>query len=335
MDLRFHTDNAALKATVTSFLEQWNTDRPYFEVKTSGSTGKPKTIRIQKKHAKASARMTGAYLGLSSGQNALLCLSPDTIAGKMMIIRAIEWDLTLHVVTPSSNPFEKIMTPIDFVAMVPYQMAQTIQMSPDAFHKDQKIIIGGGPVNAELTAQIQELSSQCFHTFGMTETITHIALKDLSNGKKSFELLGGVTANQIEGRLQISAPHLGVENLSTNDCVTFLNDREFIWQGRLDFVVNSGGVKIHPEEVEFKLSKLWSAPFFVIGVPDQQLGEKLVLCIESVPFPIEKSAIQELLPKFHVPKKVYFFERFEYTKSDKINRLATIANTKRDEAPLL
>jgi O-succinylbenzoic acid--CoA ligase len=114
-----------------------------------------------------------------------------------------------------------------------------------------------------------------------------------------------------------------------------LNDREFVWQGRLDFVVNSGGVKIHPEEVEFKLSKLWSVPFFVIGIPDQQLGDKLVLCIESSPFPIEKSSLQELLPKFHIPKSVYFYQRFEYTKSDKINRLATIANIKRDEASLL
>lgn len=335
MDLRFHTDNKAIQASISSFLEDWQNDLPYFEVNTSGSTGTPKTIQIQKKFAVASAQMTGKYLGLKSGMNALLCLSPETIAGKMMIVRAIELDLTLHAVAPSATPFQSAVSSIDFVAMVPYQMQQSISQDVHVFRPGMKIIIGGGPISAKLEQEIQQLHSQCFHTFGMTETITHIALRDITNKKSSFELLEGVSATSNDGRLCISAPHLGVNELTTNDCVNIENDRNFTWLGRLDFVVNSGGVKIHPEEVEGKLANEWGIPYFTIGIDDEFLGQKLALCVESQPFPITKKSLEQILPKYHLPKVVYFYERFEYTKSDKINRLATIANIDRHEASLL
>ncbi len=335
MDLRFHTDNTALITLIHSFVTEWNNERPYFEVKTSGSTGKPKTIRIQKEHAVASAQKTGEFLNLSAGMHALLCLSPETIAGKMMLVRAMELELTLHVVAPSSKPFDGITDRIDFVAMVPYQMQQTLENDSNVFHRSMRVIIGGGPVSQPLEKEIQGISAQCFHTFGMTETITHIALRDLSNGKSHFELLDGVTATENEGRLTLSAPHLGIDSLSTNDCVAMEGARAFRWLGRLDFVINSGGIKIHPEEVEAKLASILDVPYFSIGVEDDKLGQKMILCVESHPFTLSKSSLENYLPKYHIPKDVYFYERFEYTKSDKINRLATLANTDRHEAPIL
>ncbi|GAB5418522.1 MAG: AMP-binding protein [Crocinitomicaceae bacterium] len=335
MDLRFHTDNKAFQASIHSFVKEWNDDLPYFEVNTSGSTGKPKTIQIQKEYALASARMTGAYLNLCEGMHALLCLSPETIAGKMMLVRAMELNLTLHIVNPSSQPFDGLTAPIDFVALVPYQMQQTLEHQSSVFHQDMRVIIGGGPVSQKLEKEIQSLPAQCFHTFGMTETITHIALRDLTNGKKSFALLDGVTAEENDGRLVISAPHLGIHCLSTNDCVTMEGDRAFQWLGRMDFVINSGGIKIHPEIVDEKLASILDVPYFTIGVEDEKLGQKMVLCVESQPFLLSKSSLENLLPKYHLPKDIYFYDHFQYTKSDKINRLATIANPDRHEAPIL
>lgn len=335
MQLHFHTDDPAIKESVHSFVDQWNSSDDFFQVNTSGSTGTPKTINILKLHARSSARMTGSFFGFYAGQNALLCLSPDTIAGKMMIARALEWNLNLHVVLPSATPLKDVTRRMDFVAMVPYQVQRSIIESPDAFHDRMQLIIGGGPISPALEKQIQKLPCQAYHTFGMTETISHIALRNITKKSSRFRLLNGVTAEIEEGKLQISAPHLGVENLITNDCVAFFGEREFEWLGRMDFVVNSGGVKIHPEEVERTIAPLINANFFVIGIPDEQLGERLVLCVESKQIPIKKKDLEAVLPKYHVPGKVYFYNEFAYTKSDKINRLATLANEKRDEQSLL
>ncbi|MCR9172841.1 MAG: AMP-binding protein [bacterium] len=335
MQLQFHTDDSSIQDAVHSFINQWSNDDDFLHVKTSGSTGTPKTIRILKLHARSSARMTGSYLGLYTGQNALLCLSPDTIAGKMMIVRALEWNLNLHVVSPSANPFKNITQPMHFVAMVPYQTQRVIEENPEVFHNKMQLIIGGGPIPAGLESKIRRLPCQSYHTFGMTETISHIALRNLSKKNSKFRLLNGVSAGIENGKLQISAPHLGVDNIVTNDCVTFHGPREFEWHGRLDFVINSGGVKIHPEEVEKRLAPLFDVNFFVIGIPDQQLGERLVLCVESSPMTIHKTQLEELLPKYHVPSKVFFYQKFIYTKSDKINRLATLADEERHEEPIL
>lgn len=335
MNIQFHTENPSIHSAVRSFVKEWKNERSYFEVYTSGSTGKPKKIRIQKSYARASAQMTGKYLDFKRGMHALLCLSPETIAGKMMLVRAFEWELHLHVVSPSATPFESVDSSIDFVAMVPYQVQQTLESNPGAFRKGQHVIIGGGPVSSRLEAKIKKLPATCFHTFGMTETITHIALRNISKEKKSFELLENVSGSVQDGRLVISAPHLGIEQLVTNDCVTFENEREFTWLGRLDFVVNSGGVKIHPELVESQLASLLSTPFFTIGIDDEMLGQKLVLCVESQPFEISKNRMQALLPKYCVPKTVFFYDSFEYTQSDKINRLATLAKEAQYETAVL
>lgn len=335
MNLHFHTDDQLVIATVRAFLEEWNNPLSYFEVKTSGSTGTPKTIRIEKKHARASAKMTGNYLNLQSGQTALLCLSPDTIAGKMMIVRSVEFNLELCVVAPSANPLAELEAEINFVALVPYQLQRVLADSPGKLTDEMQIIVGGGPVSNDLEKQIRGIPSRVYHSFGMTETISHIALRDVTARKKAFDVLPGITVSENQGRLNISAPHLGIDHMETNDCISIDYEGEFIWRGRLDFVVISGGVKIHPEEVENALAGEIEAPYFVLGEPDEELGEKLVLCIESAPFQIEKKRLSKLLPKYHVPKTVYFFPRFVYTKSGKINRLATLDSGNLHEAPLL
>lgn len=335
MDVTFHTQNQALITSVTSFIAAWNDETPYIEVKTSGSTGAPKTIRIHKEHARASARMTGEYLEFKAGQQSLLCLSPDTIAGKMMMVRSLEFGMHLHVVATSSNPFEHITSPVDFAAMVPLQLEHAIDHTPQALHSSLQVIVGGGPISPELEKKAAELPSHIYHSFGMTETISHFALRSISSKDTRFVALPGVQLSEVNGQLKVTAKHLGVLNLVTNDCITLINKREFTWHGRTDFVINSGGVKIHPEEVEKCLSDLIHAPFFIAGVLDTRLGEKVVLCIESETYPIQKETLLEILPKYHVPKSIYFFSSFQRTKSDKINRPSTIAAGEFHEESLL
>lgn len=325
--LHFHTQDPEILAGVHDFIREWESNADFFEVMTSGSTGKPKRIKVEKKFAKASAKMTLDYLKLEPGHKALLCLHPTTIAGKMMIVRSIVGGLNLHVVAPSSTPFEHLTEQIDFAALVPMQLQRTIQDGKSPFFKTQKIIVGGAPISPTMRTSFSEIDAQVYHTFGMTETISHVAMCDISSKLDFYEVLPGVTISVVADRLCIDAPHLGVKNLQTNDCVYLQSDRSFIWQGRHDFVVNSGGIKIHPELVEKELSQVISVPFFVTGIPDKDLGERLVLCVEATTFTLDKSIFSALLPKFHTPKFVYLFEQFERTESGKINRKKTLAGT--------
>ena len=319
MNIEFLTNDKQYKEKILSFINEWNNDLDFIEIKTSGSTGKPKTIRILKKHMTASARMTGNFLELKKGDTALLCLSPLTVAGKMMIVRSIVLDLELIVTDVSSKPLEKINTTIDFAAMVPLQAQNSVR----DLSKIKKLIIGGGTISNQLWNSICQQNVDAYQTFGMTETISHIAMRKISSDSVKYIPLEGITLNAFDNCLNISAPDLGIENLQTNDIVELERDGSFLWIGRNDFVVNSGGVKLHPEIIERKLTAIIEQPFFTFGIADNQLGMKLILCIEGK-CNIDKNLLSSILDKFEVPKEVYYFKSFERTKSDKINRLKTI-----------
>jgi O-succinylbenzoic acid--CoA ligase len=335
VNLTFHTDNQELQASVRAFVSEWTNEVSFFEVKTSGSTGNPKTIQIQKDHARASAQMTGQFLNINKSLSALLCLSPDTIAGKMMLVRAMEFDWNLHIVAPTSNPFKELDTPIHFAAMVPLQVEKVLNENSERFTENMKVIIGGGPISKGLEDRILTTSAMMYHTFGMTETISHIALRHIQPDSTAFSVLPGIRIREVDGRLEISAPKLGVSELITNDCIELNGPESFIWKGRADFTINSGGIKIHPEEIERKLASAIPHPFFITGMPDTTLGQKVVLCIESEYYPISKPNLKQYLSKYHIPKSLYFFKSFCYTKSDKINRLKTLETKNYDEVPLL
>ncbi len=335
MRIHFETENSAISKEVESFIKEWESPSDDFVVTTSGSTGVPKRIRVQKKFARASAAMTLNFLKLKEKQSALLCLHPSTIAGKMMIVRSIVGDLDLYVVEPSAEPLRDLEIPMDFIAMVPYQLVQSIKNTTDPFFESQKIIVGGAPIDASMLDLFQKIPATVYHTFGMTETISHIALRNLTNGEQAYQALPGVELSGVNGQLCIDAPHIGVQELMTNDCVSMVDTVRFVWEGRADFVINSGGIKIHPEKIEAILSKEFDCPLFVMGIPDAQLGEKMVLCMESPRFELEKVQLSLVLPKFHVPKAVYFFSKFQRTASGKINRLETLKEGSYDEKPLL
>lgn len=325
MGIRFHTEQPETKQKVLEFIEEWNSPAGHIVVKTSGSTGQPKEITIPKEYMIASAKATGDFLGLKKGNTSLLCLSMDTIGARMMVVRSIVLELELIVIDISSTPLSQIKEKIDFAAMVPLQVQKSLNSDQNKLEGIKKLIIGGGPVSPSLTHELQHLSTQAYHTFGMTETISHIAMRKLNHPfEEEFNCLPNVQIESKDGALVITAPNIGVFNLHTNDEVEITSETSFRWLGRTDFVINSGGIKLHPEKIESKLSDLINAPYFVFGEKDQLFGEKLILLIESsTELNITKSDLQLALSKHAVPKEIRCIPQFDYTSSGKINRLTS------------
>lgn len=324
LDLKSEETNA-----VQDFIDEWNNDDLYITVQTSGSTGKPKEIRILKSRMADSARMTAEFLQIREHEKALLCLSPNTIGGKMMIVRAIVLNLDLIVASVSGNPLEKIQNEVDFVAMVPLQLMNTLIHSVEKLRKIRTIIIGGGIISSAIENQLIKENLTVFHTYGMTETISHVAMRKVGiDSTPYFTAIGQNFFSQHENRLVIHSPLLDTKSILTNDIVELIDDKNFIFKGRADFVINSGGVKIHPEIVEKKLENTIHFPFFIAGLKDDILGEKVILCIESTPFELNKKDIQKKVSKYEVPKEVYFIKEFVRTESGKINRRKTIEEHK-------
>jgi len=318
---------------VASFMNEWLNPNSYISLKTSGSTGAPKTILIEKNKMLFSAARTAEYFNFKKGQKALLCLPINYIAGKMMIVRALFSGLDLICINPSQNPLEALNHNIiiDFAAMIPLQLQQAINLP--SLSQIKKILLGGGPVSPELEKQTQQIPVELFHGYGMTETLSHIALRRVNgmNASQSYKALKGIELGIDERNcLTITAPDLFDETLITNDVVLFTDTNEFIWQGRYDNIINSGGIKLIPEEIEIKLQSLFTNRFYFTGIKDEQWGEKLILIIEGVPFdesaiiPL-KSKMEALLNKYEVPKEIYFVNNFTEASNGKINRALTTA----------
>ena len=270
--------------TLEEFLAQWNDDSPCMEVQTSGSTGVPKHIYIEKVHMRASARMTCDFLDLKQGDTALLCMPLDYIAGKMMVVRALERNMQLLSVEPSSHPLCKAsMTgigeppSIDFAAMVPLQVWNTLQVTEEreALCRIRHLIIGGGAISQALEQELRTLPINVWSSYGMTETLSHIALRRIS--EDYYTPLPGITLRQDQdGCLIIDAPHLCPETLFTNDIAHFTDDNRFQIIGRRDNTICSGGIKIQIEEVEAWLHSIGHDDVMVTYRDDKALGQAIV-----------------------------------------------------------
>ena len=315
------------KQEIGHFLLQWFDGSATIEVKTSGSTGTPKNIKLSKRYMINSALATGAYFNQESGTRALLCLSANYIAGKMMLVRAmvLGWDLVLR--NPKANPLNEIDQQIDFAAMVPLQ----VEASLENLDKINHLIIGGAPVSSSLQQELEKVKTRCYATYGMTETITHVAVKRLNHCTQAqlyFELLPDVEISQdYRGCLVINALKVADEPVITNDIVTIHDNNSFEWLGRYDNVINSGGVKLFPEQIEQKLSVIINERFFVYGLPDDKLGQKLVLVIEANTKNIDidkKTFISVGLTRYEIPRQVIYVEKFKETPTGKIQRNLTL-----------
>jgi O-succinylbenzoic acid--CoA ligase len=326
---------------ILEFCKDWLSEKEIFSFQTSGSTGTPKTIQASRKKLLASVTLTQKAFQLKGGEVALLCLPTEFIAGKMMLIRGME--LAWHIILQEtqSNPLQnlEVSRKIDFAAFVPLQMQSILEQTPEKinrlFHKQSTIILGGTSLSYSLEKSLEKLKIPIFHTYGMTETLSHIAVRAVNGKEKSdfFQVLEGVKVRlDKRGCLCITSPTTDFQEIITNDIADILPNGTFRITGRIDNVINSGGVKIQLEMVEKIVEKVFEAEhihnrFFCIGIPDEKLGQKLVLCVENAFWNVEKE--REILNKiallttnkYYVPKSILYKSHFEQTATGKIKRI--------------
>jgi O-succinylbenzoic acid--CoA ligase len=310
---------------IYNFLQQWWDTQDFIEVKTSGSTGDPKILRLKKSMMIASAEQTCEYFNIDSGSKLLLCLPASHIGGKMMIVRALISNADLHSIKPSRVP--KFKEKIDFSAMTPYQVGGLLEDSPKSFDRIQNLIIGGSAIPPKLRKKITKLKPKSYATYGMTETASHVALNDIKSGNEKFQALEHVTFDKDErSRLVINAAHLGLYGLQTNDVVELDGVFAFQWKGRFDEVINSGGIKIFPAELEIEAERVTGYPCLVFGVKHDKLGEAVHMLVEA-PAKKQKAILEKLktgLDKFQKPRKIDFVEKFERSELQKVRKNLTI-----------
>lgn len=332
---KLQTNIEPWERSIYTFISEWlNPSITSIQVFTSGSTGSPKAIWHPKKAMIRSAELTCKTLSLQKGDVALLCLPANKIAGMMMIVRCMIAQMNLCALRPSAQPLQQLTdsTNIHFAAFTPMQISgirndENCRKKLESIHK---VILGGEDLQIDLLQIIQRLPNQVYATFGMTETISHIALKRL-NGKKSeqyFNTLHGITvASDKRGCLEIYAPMLSHATIITNDMVKIISDTQFKWLGRIDHVINTGGVKLQAEEIESQLQDVIPFPYFIYPMPNELTGEKPVLCIETETLSdLQKLQISEAitrLKKIQQPKSILLFKQFIRTDNGKIKRHET------------
>ncbi|MFY7668092.1 MAG: AMP-binding protein [Crocinitomicaceae bacterium] len=319
--------NEAIEKDYLRFKSDWKKNDS-IQVLTSGSTGEPKKILIAKEKMILSANKTIRFFNLQDRVDALVCLSLNTIAGKMMLARAFvgKWNLT--IVEPAVNPLLNSDENIDFLALVPLQLERILIECPDKIRQIETVIVGGAPVSNSLINLLKENEMTVYQTFGMTETVSHIALRKIGKETDAFyKTVDGAEVSDLDGNLIIHYPEMFEEPLRTNDLVKIISPKQFEWLGRSDYMINSGGVKLNPEKIEQKLSELIPYSFFITGLKDDRLGQKLALVIENNSnFIPEKVRFQSVLDKFELPKVYINVKEFDRTKSGKVNRIKTIQN---------
>ncbi|MCF6171682.1 MAG: AMP-binding protein [Bacteroidales bacterium] len=315
------------KKEVLYFLTDWLSEGRNMQATTSGSTGKPKKVALRKQHMEASAKATLNFFGLKAGDKALLCLPEKYIAGKMMIVRSLVGKLDLYCIEPTVAPMAELPG-IDFAAMTPAQVAALFETEKGTqfLNSIRQLIVGGSFIPRKLEQQLQKLKTAVWHTYGMTETITHIALRKVNGTGASewFSPLAGINIRLADdGCLLIDAPHIGVLGMKTNDLVE-ISETGFRILGRKDNVVISGGIKLFPEEIEQKLEGKIDSRFFLTGIPDEKYGERLALVVEGKRQEETERKLQEIvqsrLSGYEIPKEIVFTDKISFTNSGKIIR---------------
>ena len=318
-----------------AFIDEWNNDSAYVEVKTSGSTGEPKRMLVEKRRMLNSARITCDFLGLKPGDTALLCMSTDYIAGKMMVVRSIERGLKLIEVEPCGHPLDiKHLTlnikhsqfsifnfQFDFAAMVPMQVYNSLQVPEEKgrLMAIRHLIIGGGAIDEAMEAELRTFPHAVWSTYGMTETLSHIALRRISGPEASEWYMPFPTvklSTTDEGCLVIDAPEVCAQTLTTNDIVELKSDGRFRIRGRKDNVICSGGIKIQIEEVEQILKKYMRVPYIISKRKDEKFGEIVVLLTEGDTAEAQ-TICQQVLPKYHQPKVYLHVNQIPLTETGK------------------
>ena len=314
---------------VLNFIKQWHSDKASFNFYTSGSTGKPKEINLTRGQLIYSAESTLNYLfDKRPIRKISLCINPAFIGGTQVIVRALVANADLTVATPSSDALEKIDRPIDLVSMVPLQVYSELK-KPNPFEDIDTVLIGGAEFDSSAERYLQNIPmTRFFHTYGMTETASHIALRRI--GTKNYCPIGDIEI-KLDDRscLQVKGSVTLDEWITTND-VAEVSKSGFVWKGRADWVINSGGIKIHPEQIEKKIrEKFVEAQILIVPQPDIQLGNRVVL-VSKEPL-LSRINASRILSEYEIPKAEYLIREWPLTLSGKVDRLAVINWTKNND----
>ncbi len=318
---------------VWEFIAEFFDDKSYITAHTSGSTGKPRPICLDKTDMVASARFTNAFFGLSSQSTLYLCLSPDYIAGKMMLVRALELGANIVIEQPGNRPLANYHGKrISLAAFVPSQIPYLVQ-NPDRLAMIDAMIVGGGKLVSRWQNRLVDLGAKAYLTYGMTETCSHVALAPVAKMPQPYTALGEVHFDTDgNGCLIIDVPHFINSHFETRDVVELIDCRHFYWKGRLDNVIVTGGIKVHPEEVETLMTPLMGDKrFYITSAPNDKWGDEVVLVVEdatspsgkpmlqSLPLDLEKR-LKEVLPRYSVPKHYVVLNKFPLTSTGKVKR---------------
>lgn len=322
-----HQDEEGCRGDLWRFLAEWFDEKNTVEGMTSGSTGEPKAMPLEKSRMRHSAGLTCSFLGLQPGESALLCMPLKYVGSKMLVVRALVAGLNLICVTPSSHPLRECRSIPDFAAMTPMQVIATLKEPDEAARLRQirNLIIGGGAIDSMLARQLLDFPFAVWSTYGMTETLSHIALRRLSGPEASdwYSPFDGVSlSSSPEGTLVIDAPRLCPDKLVTNDIVEFGPNGRFRVLGRKDNAINSGGVKVQIEVAEEMLRPHLDGPFLITSAPCPEKGEQVVLLIEEEPHPELLATCKKVLPRYWAPVHALKVASLPFTGSDKPDRAA-------------
>jgi o-succinylbenzoate---CoA ligase len=332
------------EAKVLEFCRNWLNGQLEFVVRTSGSTGTPKDISLTREQLEISARRTLAFLNLQKKDRLLVCLNVEAIAGMMMVVRGFVGGLHLTIVEPIANPiaFSKPEQPFDFISFVPYQLETILSERPAkklVLDFAKAILVGGAPVSTDLEKKISSLKAPVYLTYGMTETVSHIALRRLNGPEPEpyYMVFEGIKLGlDKRGCLTIKGDVTQNEKIITNDLVDLHDNKTFTWLGRADNTVNSGGYKVQLEKVEVQLAQALldlniNSRSFVTSVPDAKLGSKLIAVIENKALEPEvetniKKELAKSLTKYEQPKEFLYLNPFFSTASGKIDKIKSLQN---------
>lgn len=329
---------------VFRFIREWMSEKQVFELQTSGSTGAPKSIKAGRQQMEASARATLDFLKIPPTSPVTLCIDARFVGGIMQLVRALINNHPLQVISPSVKLSDQLSgyASLGLLSLVPLQLYELLTNGAAILTRANVILVGGGPLNEQVLPQLAQISPPIYHTYGMTETLSHIALRRLNIGSSTgfptgfptgFTVLPGIEI-KTDNRscLVIKGEVTNFKEVVTNDVVEMLDSHSFVWKGRIDEVVNSGGIKIFPEEVDKKIrteirSSFGEGHYFSYGVPDKKLGQKLVLFVESSDKNVDiqhvLAMLKSRLPRFHGPKEIFILDHFFKTGSGKIDKKKT------------
>lgn len=313
---------------VQETIQSWQEKKSNFEVSTSGSTGSPKKIQLTRNQIEASAKRTNAFFDLKEKSFVLCCISPKFIGGKMVILRALIGDYAVDFCEPNKLDLFETQQQYDLASFVPLQLNKLLEMKSTLPSKINQILLGGAGISEKQSSFFKKAHSSIYIGFGMTETVSHIALKKLD--EKEYRCLSGAEVREQNGQLILSDHRLGIQNLRTNDLVVCSSNTTFSWLGRKDFTINSGGIKIQPEAIENELTDFIQGKFFIAGMPDENLGQKCVLILDNQAeingsFEEIQQIVEGTFGPYSKPKEM-IRTQIALSETGKILRLATLKN---------